>query len=358
MKDMSLFLFCKLHKIDCHYLRHEDYYIEKIGPTFSKFDVYSLIQKYPEKFLNAAREDIYIYVVNELNYGLICCSKGNESYIFSLEVADDMTKETIHTIAELLYTHVYSSYKESYILVDTLNLDQTTLKKEVFTKTYENKQHHNHVLEKYLLNAVQIGDTNQALDYLDELLRTPLNANLSHSSDRHFKNSLISFVTLVTRAAIEGGLPSENAYVLSDRIIQRIEKETYLDSKKSYRLSREVILEFIQTLEKNRLSQNSRYVNQTIRYINRNIQKKIVVGEIAKLLEVTPNYLSTLFKKEMKITIVSYIQQEKIKEAIYLMDNTTIPISEIATILSFTDQSHFIKTFKKVTGKTPMKLKT
>ncbi len=44
--------------------------------------------------------------------------------------------------------------------------------------------------------------------------------------------------------------------------------------------------------------------------------------------------------------------------SIYLMDNTTIPISEIATILSFTDQSHFIKTFKKVTGKTPMKLKT
>lgn len=357
MENIALFLFCKLQKIDCYYLRYEGYHIEKIGPSFSKFNAYPLIVKYPEKFLNASLEDIYIYVVNELNYGLIVCSSVGESYIFSLEVPDDLTQEALHTIAELLYMHVYSVYKESYLLVDTLKLDQLTLKKEVFTKTYENKLHHNHVLEKYLLSAVQNGEVNQALDYLDELLREPLNASLSRSSNRHFKNALISFITLVTRAAIEGGLPSENAYVLSDRLIQKIEKEPHLDAKKSYSLSREVILEFIQTLNKSKLNRNSPYVNQTMRYINRNIQKKIIISEIAHLLAITPNYLSTIFKNETGMTIIHYIQTEKIKEALYLIENTSIPVSEIATILSFTDQSHFIKTFKKITGQTPLKIR-
>lgn len=357
MKNIALFLFCKLKKIDCHYLCYDGYKVKKIGPSFSKFDIYPLILKYPEKFLNASAEDIYIYVVNELNYSIIVCSKEGESYVFSLEVADNITQDALHTIAELLYMHIYLVYKESYILVDTFSLNQLTLKKEVFTKTYENKLHHNYILEKHLLSAIQNGEVNQALDYLDELLREPLNANLSHSSDRYYKNMLISFVTLVTRATIEGGLNSEKAYVLSDRIIKKIEKEPHLDSNKSYRFSREVILEFSQTLNNGKLNQNSYYVNRTMLYVSQNIQKKIIVGEIANLLRVTPNYLSTLFKKETGMTVIQYIQKEKIKEAIYLMETTSISVSEIATILSFTDQSHFIKIFKKVMGQTPKKIK-
>lgn len=355
--EIALFLFCKLQKMTCYHLCYEDYHIERLGPTFSNIDSYPFILNYKQKFTDASSKDIYIYVVNELNYSLILCSREGESYIFSFEIADDMTQDALHSTAELLYMLVYSTYKESYILVDTLTLDQLTLKKEVFTKTYENRLHHSHVLEKQLLNAVQNGAVNQALDYLDELLREPLNASVSHSTERHYKNILISFVTLVTRSVIDGGLPSENAYILSDRLIQKIEKESQLDAKKSYRLAKEVILEFIQTLNKSKLNMNSRYVNQAKRYIARNIQTKIVISDIATLLEISPNYLSSLFKKETGETIGQYSQKEKIKEAIYLMEHSSIPVLEIATILSFTDQSHFIKTFKKVMGYTPMKLR-
>lgn len=85
----------------------------------------------------------------------------------------------------------------------------------------------------------------------------------------------------------------------------------------------------------------------------KNTQNKIKVSTIADLLDITPNYLATLFKKETGMTILAYSQNEKIKEAIYLIENTTISLSEIGSILSFTDQSHFIKVFKKIKNQTP-----
>lgn len=353
MENLALFLLCKLHKANCYHIGYTPFCVENIYTSFSKFDLSDIILKYEEKFKNAQSEDIYIYVINELNSGIIVCSKNGESYVFSLQLEGKVTKDSIHNLAELLYLEIYSAYKSSFLLVDTLNFDRKAIKEKVFKKTYEQALHHNPNFEKHLLRAVQKGAVNEALDYLDELVKLPLNAFLSKNSDRHYKNLLISFVTLITRATIDGGLYSENAYTLSDSTIEKIEKQAQLNSDKAYQLAREIILEFVQLLMTKKSNRHSGYVNQTIQYIQKNSQNKIKIKTIADLLGITSNYLATLFKKETGMTILTYSQNEKIKEAVYLIENTTIPLSEIGTILSFTDQSHFIKVFKKVKGRTP-----
>lgn len=353
MENLTLFLLCKLHKANCYHVGYTPFCVKEIYTTFSKFDLSNIILKYEDKFKNALSEDIYIYVINELNSVVIACSKNQESYIFSLQLEGKVTKESIHNLAELFYLEIYSAYKSSFILVDTLNFDREAIKEKVFKKTYEQSLHHNPNFEKYLLRVVQKGDANEALDYLDELIKLPLNASLAKNSDRHYKNLLISFVTIITRATIDGGPYSENAYILSDNTIEKIEKQTRLNSDKAYQLAREIILEFIQLLMTKKRSRHSGYVNQTIQYIQKNTQNKIKVSTIADLLDITPNYLATLFKKETGMTILAYSQNEKIKEAIYLIENTTILLSEIGSILSFTDQSHFIKVFKKIKNQTP-----
>ena len=63
-----------------------------------------------------------------------------------------MTKESIHNLAELFYLEIYSAYKSSFILVDTLNFDREAIKEKVFKKTYEQSLHHNPNFEKYKTN--------------------------------------------------------------------------------------------------------------------------------------------------------------------------------------------------------------
>ena len=53
------------------------------------------------------------------------------------------------------------------------------------------------------------------------------------------------------------------------------------------------------------------------------------------------------------MTISEFIMQEKIEEAKRLLILSNHTILEISSLLHFTDQSYFTKTFKKVTGVTP-----
>jgi AraC-like DNA-binding protein len=70
------------------------------------------------------------------------------------------------------------------------------------------------------------------------------------------------------------------------------------------------------------------------------------------------SYRSThrFFVNQLQTTPKEYLQIRKIREAMPLILKN-IPLIEIAFLLNFTDQSHFIKTFKKYTNKTPSQFK-
>lgn len=91
----------------------------------------------------------------------------------------------------------------------------------------------------------------------------------------------------------------------------------------------------------------------------------IVFNQITKATEIEElndvlckSYRSThrLFVNQLQTSPKEYLQIRKIREAMaLLLDN--IPQIEIAYLLDFTDQSHFIKTFKKYTHLTPLQFK-
>lgn len=104
---------------------------------------------------------------------------------------------------------------------------------------------------------------------------------------------------------------------------------------------------FISILRDEMLS-NSLLFNQTI--------KAKQIEELNDLL--CKSYRSThrFFVNQLQTTPKEYLQIIKIREAMPLILED-IPLIEIAYLLSFTDQSHFIKTFKKYTNLTPSQFK-
>ena len=88
-------------------------------------------------------------------------------------------------------------------------------------------------------------------------------------------------------------------------------------------------------------------------YIKENLTERITVSEIAEHLSKSRGYVTTEFKKITGMNLSDYISELKINEAKELIRYTDRSFIDISSYLGFSTQSHFIKVFKKVTGKTP-----
>lgn len=89
------------------------------------------------------------------------------------------------------------------------------------------------------------------------------------------------------------------------------------------------------------------------KYIIEHIDERLVLNEIADLFGISPNYLSTLFKKTCHIGFSEYISQKKIAKAKTMLLNPDLKIYQVAELLSFENAFYFSKVFKKVEGMSP-----
>ena len=97
--------------------------------------------------------------------------------------------------------------------------------------------------------------------------------------------------------------------------------------------------------------QNS-YVAYTLDHIHKNYMYKIHQEDIAKELQISVRYLSTLFKKYMNITLSNYINIYRINKSIELMQSDK-SLTEIAQLVGFKDSQHYSKLFMTIIGETP-----
>lgn len=88
--------------------------------------------------------------------------------------------------------------------------------------------------------------------------------------------------------------------------------------------------------------------------IQDHIDTNITLKEISKDLNISPSYLSREFSKYFgELSFGEYIQQQRIEKAKELMSNATYSLTEVAYLTGFSDQSHFTRIFKKITGQNP-----
>lgn len=97
------------------------------------------------------------------------------------------------------------------------------------------------------------------------------------------------------------------------------------------------------------------YTQEAIQYVEKNIKKNITLEEVAKNINITPHYLSKIFKKEVGINFVTYVTDRKIDLAKEMLADKNIPIVNISISLAFNQPNYFSKVFKKKVGVTPSK---
>lgn len=105
--------------------------------------------------------------------------------------------------------------------------------------------------------------------------------------------------------------------------------------------------------EKDEKNELNPYVDKIITYIKNNYWDDINVNNIIEYVGLNRSYLSTLFKKNMGITIQEYLTVFRLSRANELLDITNESIENVANSCGYKDPLVFTKAYKKKYGVTP-----
>ena len=205
--------------------------------------------------------------------------------------------------------------------------------------------------EQALLRMVRKGDTAALKEWVS---RAPAirGGVLAKEQLRQKKNTFIVTVTLVSRAAIRGGMEVEDAFSHSDSYIQQCE---LLSSPSDIlNLQYRMLLDYTERVERLRLGkQPSKLTIDVANYIQHHMSEPITAEKMAEELFLNRSYLSRKFKEETGETLTDFILKEKTEEAKRFLRYSDKPLTAIASYLGFSSASHFSRVFKTYVGSTP-----
>jgi YesN/AraC family two-component response regulator len=160
-----------------------------------------------------------------------------------------------------------------------------------------------------------------------------------------------------------------SAYLLKPASMELLE-ETFsslhkrLDERREYlsekRKLEEMVKESPSYLREKLLAQdryssaNQKLAERILEYVDREYASKLLsLQSIAKHLQKSPAYISKVFKDVTGENYVRYVSKKRLAKALDLLQNTSLLVYQVTAAVGWTDQSSFIRLFKKQYGFTP-----
>lgn len=211
-------------------------------------------------------------------------------------------------------------------------------------------------IEQLLCSCVREGD----IDRLQELMKYEHLESEGIISKTEIGKSRIQFIVtlcLVSRSAVDGGLPVEISYPLSDIYLLRMQELN--DSNRIFYFLQNCILDYTSRVRDYKITKTeslkySKVVRRAQSLILMKISTPLNVTSVAAELNVSPDYLARRFFRETGERLTHFIKRQRIEESCRLLKNTNDSLAKITYRMGFTSQSQFSQDFKIITGMTPM----
>lgn len=231
--------------------------------------------------------------------------------------------------------------------------------------------------EKFIINPdLQITSTPSAAAYIDSIYEVEdrlcsyissgnlekieevrkhmsLNSVKQHfpGSIRDQKNNLIMFNTISRKAAQYGGVHPIYIDTEANKLTARIECAVSIKELDS--IFHEIPWKYCMLVRNYSLKGYSLIIQKVIIHISLNLDSDLRLQKIAEQFSLNKNYLSAFFKKEMGISLTSFVNQERINHAVQLLNITQFKIEKIAKLCGVEDVNYFSRLFKKQVGMSP-----
>ena len=91
------------------------------------------------------------------------------------------------------------------------------------------------------------------------------------------------------------------------------------------------------------------------KYVEENIGKIFTLGDICESFHYSKNYIIRIFNKQFGVSPIQYVNEVRLRRAMYLLETTSKPIGEIAAECGYSDYPYFYKRFVGKMGISPLK---
>lgn len=95
------------------------------------------------------------------------------------------------------------------------------------------------------------------------------------------------------------------------------------------------------------------WLRQAEELIRSRYAEHLTLAEISAAVSIHPVHLARRFRTFYKCSIGEYVRRLRIEFAMEQISKTDRPFSDLALATGFSDQSHFSRTFRRLTGLTP-----
>lgn len=169
---------------------------------------------------------------------------------------------------------------------------------------------------------------------------------------RNMKNYCIICNTLLRKAAQNGGVHPLYLDQISGNFARRIELSATLE--KANTLIGDMIRSYCRLVRTHAGNQYSAVVQKTLAYIDANLSGELSLHGLARMMQVSSGYLSTLFHRETGETLASHITAQRMKVALHLLRSTRLQVQTVAQLSGFSDPNYFSKIFRRTYGVSPL----
>ena len=90
------------------------------------------------------------------------------------------------------------------------------------------------------------------------------------------------------------------------------------------------------------------------RYIDNHFKENLTLDDLAAVAHVSKYYLAHAFSREYGTSPINYLLSCRIKESLYLLSETRLPLSQISETLGFSSPSYFSQSFRRIQGISPI----
>ncbi|MCH4154279.1 MAG: AraC family transcriptional regulator [Saccharofermentans sp.] len=229
--------------------------------------------------------------------------------------------------------------------------------KEIFYQQYIRRENDllraplNPELEFYA--AIGNGDVAK----VKHLLAVPLHkkpglGRLSEDTLRNIKYHFTITAALSARNCIACGMEMSSAYDVSDFYIMAADR--CRNTEDISKLHEAMCLDYagkMRRLRKKKIT--SPHIAGCIDFIYDNLHTRITVQKLSSVCNLSPAYLSRLFRQQTGRTISEYINICKIETAKNMLIYSDYSPAVISATLAFPSQSYFTSVFRKYTAQTP-----
>lgn len=242
-------------------------------------------------------------------------------------------------------SHITDSYENAMIALDySLILgNNRTIYIEDIEPGSNNKIVFDELKEHTLASCIKVGTNQEISTVIDGVFKEFIEAKASFKDCQIY---LLQILTTILKVARDLNIDMEDVLGANYNLFVEIYKFGDLREVKHWLLT--VCTKIMGYISKERQDTCKTLIDDAKKYLQEHYHESdITLEKVSYYLHISPNYFSTIFKKETRVTFINYLTQLRMDSAKRLLRTTNLKTFEIAQSVGYSEPNYFSYCFKK-----------